>query len=172
MTIICKTKRLIIKHFTLDDAAFIIQLLNQESFIRYIADKNVRTMDDAIQYLNKGPINSYNTHGFGLNIVIEKTTQTPIGMCGLIKREELTYPDIGYAFLNDYLAQGYGYEAAKSVLEQGIKAHSLDTVQAVTMLDNLPSNGLLKKLGFQLIDVIELYGSQNNLYQYQNTAPK
>ncbi|WP_089139257.1 GNAT family N-acetyltransferase [Vibrio rumoiensis] len=167
MTIICQTDHLTIQHFTLDDAAFIVQLLNQPSFLRYIGDKKVRTLDDAIQYLTQGPIRSYKVHGFGLNLVIEKSTNTPIGMCGLIKREELSLPDIGYALLSNYSNKGYGFEAAKSVLEQGMKQHSLNAVQAITMLDNVPSNGLLKKLGFELINVIELYGSQNNLYQYE-----
>ncbi len=88
-------------------------------------------------------------------------------MCGLIKRPELDSPDIGYALLDDYCGQGYGFEAASMVLTQGMASYQLETVQAITLPDNIASNGLLTKLDFQLIKQIELYGMQNNLYQYQ-----
>lgn len=166
MTNLYQTQRLSIRRFTLEDARFIVQLLNQDSFIRYIADKNVRTLDDAIQYLTQGPLKSYAQHGFGLNLVALKESNQPIGMCGLIKRPELDKPDIGYALLDDYCGHGYGFEAANIVLEQGMKAHQIGTVQAITLPDNAASNGLLIKLGFELIDQIALYDSLNNLYQY------
>lgn len=167
MTNLYQTQRLIIRRFTLEDACFIVQLLNQDSFIRYIADKNVHTLDDATQYLNQGPLKSYAQHGFGLNLVALKESNQPIGMCGLIKRPELDCPDIGYALLDDYCGQGYGFEAANVVLGQGMKEHQIDTVQAITLPDNAASNGLLIKLEFKLIDQIALYDSLNNLYQIQ-----
>jgi len=98
MALLCETERLIVRHFELSDSDFIIQLLNQASFIRYIADKNVRTTEDAIQYLTNGPIASYQHYGFGLSMVALKACGTPVGMCGVLKRPELEHPDLGYAF--------------------------------------------------------------------------
>ncbi|WP_318515241.1 GNAT family N-acetyltransferase [Photobacterium leiognathi] len=167
MNIVCETESLVIRKFELTDTDFIIRLLNEESFIRYIADKNVRTNDDAIRYLTQGPIASYNTHGFGLNMVIWKSTNTPIGMCGLLKRDELDLPDLGYAFLSQYCGKGYAFEAAEAVISDEMKRYELTKIQAVTYPDNIASNKLLEKLGFELFGEMDLYGSVNNLYQFQ-----
>ena len=85
MKIIGHTERLVIRQLAFDDAAFIVRLLNEESFIRYIADKQVRTLSDAKNYLSEGPLLSYQTYGFGLNLVSLKESGTPIGICGLLK---------------------------------------------------------------------------------------
>jgi RimJ/RimL family protein N-acetyltransferase len=174
MILICETARLIIRRFTLQDAQFIVQLLNNETFIRYIADKQVRSVADAVNYLISGPMASYHAHGFGLNMVLVKhggpdsvaEPATPIGMCGLLKRPELSLPDLGFAFLPEFCGKGYAREAAAAMLSQAIDAHNLQTVLAVTKPDNLRSNALLLKLGFAFKDNIVLYGAGNNLYQY------
>ncbi|OOE38868.1 GNAT family N-acetyltransferase [Salinivibrio kushneri] len=166
MTLICQSKRLNVRQFILDDAPFIVELLNDASFIRYIADKKVRTEQDATEYLRHGPLASYQAHGFGLNLVERREDGEPIGMCGVLKRDELAYPDLGYAFLSRYTGQGYATEAAEAVLEETLIASGLNTVQAVTLPDNQPSNRLLEKLGFRLQRQIMLNGHSNNLYQY------
>jgi len=162
-----KTKRLYIREFNLDDTTFIIELLNQASFIRNIGDKMVRTQVDAIEYLNEGPIASYRRHGFGLNAVLLEGSNTPIGMCGLLKRDELSHPDLGYALLPAFCSKGYALEAAQAVLQQGKENHGLSTVLAVTLPDNLSSQNLLVKLGFNLKEQIDLYSSVNNLFECQ-----
>lgn len=166
MTVVCETEKLIVRHFELSDAEFIVRLLNQDSFIRYIADKNVRTEEDAINYLKQGPMASYAKYGFGLSLVVLKQCQTPIGMCGVLKRDELEHPDLGYAFLDEFAGKGYASEAAKQVLASTMSACQLDTVLAVTLPDNLRSNKLLKAVGFEFNQTMELYGMLNNLYQY------
>lgn len=167
MKVVCETKRLVIRQFELSDTVFIIRLLNDDLFIRYIADKNVRTHEDAINYLKQGPMVSYEKHDFGLNLVCLKGANTPIGMCGLLKREELKNPDLGYAFLPEYSGKGYAREAAENTLKTIMKTCSLDTVVAVTLPDNLRSNKLLETIGFIFKETVELYGSHNNLYEYR-----
>jgi RimJ/RimL family protein N-acetyltransferase len=166
MKVVCETDRLTIRHFNLNDTEFIIRLLNEESFIHYIADKNVRTSADALNYLTNGPISSYQNYELGLSLVLLKGTETAIGMCGLLKREELDYPDLGFAFLPEFWGKGYAKEAASSVIKKSMVVNPLSAVLAVTLPDNISSNGLLKKIGFCLKGTIEIYGSQSNLYEY------
>lgn len=166
MKIVCETKRLIIRELTLNDTSFILRLLNEESFIRYIGNKNVKSKKDAVKYLNDGAIASYKKHGFGLNIVLLKDSGLEIGMCGLIKREELQHPDLGYAFLSEFCSQGYASESSVSILKEGIKTHSLKTILALTLIDNVRSNAILKKIGFSLKKTINIYDHENNLYEY------
>ncbi|MFG6160245.1 GNAT family N-acetyltransferase [Halomonas sp. 1390] len=160
------TERLTLRHFEAGDADFIVRLLNDPSFIRHIADKQVRTREHAVHYLENGPMASYRAHGFGLNLVQLKGEGTPIGMCGLVKRDELDRPDLGYAFLPAFCGRGYAFEAAAAVLEQGMTAHALYSVLAVTLPDNARSNRLLTTLGFRAKGAVDLYGARNNLYEY------
>jgi len=161
-----ESERLIVRHLVLDDAAFIVNLLNDESFIRYIADKHVRSIADAIKYLKQGPLASYSMFGFGLNMVQLKTSKVPIGICGLLKREELPHPDLGYALLPQYCGKGYAQEAARLVLEDGLINISLETVLAVTLADNHSSKRLLQSVGFEESGVIQLYDCENLLYKF------
>lgn len=167
MKLVCKTERLVIRQLTLKDAGFVIRLYNDESFIRNIADKNIRTIEDAENYLTNGPLASYETYGFGLNLVSLRKTGTLVGICGVLKRPELDSPDLGYAFLPEYCNQGYATEASIGVLQHVVKALSLDTVLAVTFPSNKGSNRVLTKVGFELKGTIELYGLENNLYEYR-----
>ncbi|OEF23215.1 GNAT family N-acetyltransferase [Vibrio rumoiensis] len=167
MKVVCETDRLIIRQFELHDTEFIIRLLNEESFIRYISDKNIRTQDDAVCYLKDGPMASYDQYGFGLNLVYLKNDNIPIGMCGVLKRNELEFPDLGYAFLAEFVGKGFASEAAEKTLKVTMENHSLDTVYAVTLPDNSRSNKLLKSINFRFKERIELYGLQNNLYEYR-----
>ena len=166
MKVICETARLRVRQFNFNDAEFIVRLLNEESFILNITDKNVRTNAYAINYLTDGPIVSYQKYGYGLNMVLLKGTETPIGMCGLLKRDELDYPDLGFAFLSEFWRKGYANEAAAAVVIEEMATHSLKTILAVTSPNNVSSNSLLNKVGFSLTGTMEVYGSPSNVYQY------
>jgi len=162
--IVSETKRLRIRHFREADAEFIVNLLNEPSFIENIADKGVRNLVDAIKYLKDGPIESYRVNGFGLSMVELKESNVPLGMCGLIKREELEDVDIGYALLDIYAGNGYAKEAAEVVLKDGREIHGLKRIIAVTSPDNHRSIQLLARLGFKYEKMAELYGADNKLF--------
>ena len=144
-----ETERLLLRPFTTDDAPFILTLLNEPSFLQYIGDKKVRNLDDARQYLSNGPIASYERNGFGLGLVELKETQTPIGMCGLLKRDELPDPDIGFAFLPDFWNKGFAFEAAAAVMKDARARLKLGRILAIVNPDNYPSMKLLERLGMK-----------------------
>lgn len=162
---ILETERLLMRHLEQTDAAFILELLNEPSFIRFIADRGVRTLADAERYLLQGPIASYTKHGFGLFAVVLKETGVPIGMCGLIKRDELPDVDLGYALLERYWKQGYAQEAAAAVLAYG-KSIGLQRIVAITAPDNDASARVLEKIGLQFERVIHLptLGGESRLF--------
>ncbi|MGG3466162.1 GNAT family N-acetyltransferase [Neobacillus pocheonensis] len=146
---IMETDRLILRWLTPDDADFILELLNDPSWIRFIGDRGVRTLEDARNYIVTGPMNMYSQKGFGLYLTELKNTKIPIGICGLIKRDSLEDVDIGFAFLSRYQAKGYGYEAASATLAYGIKELSLKRIVAITSKDNNGSSKLLEKIGLK-----------------------
>jgi RimJ/RimL family protein N-acetyltransferase len=119
--IVLETERLQLSRLSYDDCEFIVELVNEPSFKRYIGDKNVKSQDDARRYLREGPIGNYEQFGYGLFLVNLRDTETPAGICGLVKREEFEDPDIGFAFLKRYRENGYASESAKAVLEYGFE---------------------------------------------------
>ncbi len=164
---VCETARLRISHFSEDgDAEFILRLLNEPSFIRHIADKQVRTLDDARAYLRNGPIASYTRHGFGLSRVALKEGDTPIGMCGLIQRDNFPDVDIGYAFLPEFWSKGYAIEAARGVLETAVQVHGLQRVIAVVNPDNSESSRMLEKLGFVFEKMVRMQPEEDEIRHF------
>ena len=151
-----ETERLLLRRLNVDDAPFILTLLNEPSFLRYIGDKKVRDLDGARQYILNGPVASYDRNGFGLCLVELKDSHTPIGICGLLKRDELPHPDIGFALLPDFWNKGFAFEASNAVLQDGRERLSVQRVLAITSLDNDASINLLERLGFKFEKVIKL----------------
>ena len=162
--LVLETERLRLRPFTIDDAPFVLTLLNEPSFLHFIGDKKVRNLDDARQYLLTGPIATYEKHDFGLLLVELKESHTPIGMCGLLKREELPDPDIGFAFLPDYWGRGFALEAASAVMKDARERLKLNQVLAIVNPDNDASIKLLERLGLRFERVkgdVKLYALPN-----------
>ncbi|MDR3679283.1 MAG: GNAT family N-acetyltransferase [Flavipsychrobacter sp.] len=157
-----ETQNLFITRLTEDDATFIVQLLNSPGWLQQIGDRGVRTIDDARSYLIKGPIHSYQEDGFGLMRVSLKTDDTPIGICGLIKRDALDDVDIGFALLPDYEGKGYGYEAAVAIMNLAVKLN-MARVVAITLPTNIKSVRLLERLGLRFEKMIRLPGDEEEL---------
>lgn len=143
-----ETERLIVKPFTILDADFIVTLVNTPKWKRFIGDKGIHSMEDAQRYLKMGPIKSYQEHNFGLSKVLLKEAQISIGMCGILKRENLGYPDLGFAILPEFEGKGYITEAARGVLKDAKERFAFKTIFAMTTLDNYGSQRVLLKCGF------------------------
>ena len=158
---VLETPRLVLRWVTTDDAPFIHELLNEPSFIQFIGDKGVRTLDDARNYILTGPVASYQRFGFGLYLVLLKETGAPIGMCGLLKRDTLPDVDVGYALRPAFWLQGYAYEAALAVLAHGREAFGLTRIVAITSPDNAGSRAVLEKLGLHYEESISLFPGQD-----------
>ena len=171
MTVL-ETERLSLRKFTVDDAEFILTLLNEPAFLRYIGDKKVRNLEDARQYILTGPVASYERYGFGLLLVELKESHTPVGMCGLLKREQLPDPDIGFALLSDFWNKGFAFEAAAAVLQDAVQRLKLERIVAITSLDNDASIGLLQRLGFSFEKIVQMSpeGEQLKLFASESLA--
>jgi len=165
---ILETDRLHLRQLSLDDADFILQLLNEPSFIQNIGDRGVRTLDDACSYILKGPVASYEKHGFGLWLVETKESGAPIGICGLIKRDVLADVDVGYALLPQFWSQGYALESASAVLSYARERLGLKRVLAVVNADNHSSIRLLEKIGFQYEKMVKLSADAPEIKLYAN----
>jgi [ribosomal protein S5]-alanine N-acetyltransferase len=130
------------------DAAFVLELMNDDAFIGFIGDRGVRTLADAQRYIENGPWTQYHVHGFGLWLVELRASATPIGICGLLKRDALPAPDIGFAFGPTYRSQGYAFEAASAVKALARERFHASSLLAIVSPSNARSIRLLERLGF------------------------
>lgn len=167
------TPRLRLREFTLEDAPFIVELLNDEAFLKNIGDRGVRNLDDAVRYLNDGPFASYRQRGYGLWAAQRKDTNEIIGMCGLLCRDTLPDPDIGYAFLPRHRSQGYAVEACTAVLDHAARTARLPRVLAITLPANLGSVNVLKRIGlrYEREIVVANPTGDETLHVYSITLP-
>ncbi|HEX8424602.1 MAG TPA: GNAT family N-acetyltransferase [Pyrinomonadaceae bacterium] len=146
---VLETERLNLRQLNEGDAAFILELLNDPSFLHNIGDRGVRTIEDAVRYISEGPVASYARHGFGFWLVELKDSATPTGICGLVKRDTLPDADIGYAFLPRFWSRGYAYESAAAVMSYALGALGLSRVLAIVNADNAGSIKVLEKIGLK-----------------------
>lgn len=151
-----ETERLILRRQTLEDAPFIMQLVNDPDWLRFIGDRGVRTVEDARRYIENGAMEIYRRYGFCFYLTELKRSGEPIGICGLTKRDSLEDVDIGYAFLPKFRGQGYASEAASAVLDYGQKVLGLKRIVAITSKDNVVSSRLLEKIGLRFERLLAL----------------
>ena len=153
---VLETERLTLRRLSTDDAAFVLELLNEPSFLRYIGDRGVLNPEDAAQYILNRLVTSYERNGFGLYLVELRETGIPIGISGLVKRDTLPDADIGFAFLPAYWSQGYAAESAVAVMKYAQETLKLDRILAITSPDNDASAKLLGKIGLRFERLIKL----------------
>ena len=143
-----ETERLYIREFNDNDAEFIIELLNSPGWLEFIGDRKIKTTEDALKYI-KFLQSSYEQHGFGMWLIALKEGNVKVGMSGLLRRVTLDHPDIGFAFLPQYIGKGYGYETAMTVKEYAMNHLKMKELLAITVPANDKSIQLLKKIGLQ-----------------------
>ncbi|RAN77841.1 GNAT family N-acetyltransferase [Bacillus sp. SRB_331] len=164
--IVLETERLTLRWLDVKDAPFILELVNDPAWIQFIGDKGLKNLEDAKKYILNGPVDMYNKMGFGLYLVERKEDLTPLGMCGLIKRDSLEDVDIGFAFLEKFRSKGYGYESAAAVIEYGVQKLGLKRIVAITSIDNVASGTLLEKVGLRFEKIISDSGEDLKLFGY------
>ena len=152
--LIISTQRLELREVTLADAPFIRNLLTSPGWLQHISDPEIASDKDAARYIREKVIREYRNQGMGLWAVIEKSSGTATGLCGLLRRTHLKHVDLGYAFLPEFQGKGYAREAAKACLEYGSNVIGLDRIIAVTKPDNPGSIRLLESLGMQEMDSV------------------
>ena len=163
---VLETERLILRRIATDDAEVILELLNEPAFIRFVADRQVRTTAQAAEFIAAKMLPSYAEFGFGFYLVELKESRIPVGICGLIKRETLDDVDVGFSILERFWRNGYAYEAAQAVMEYGKRVLGLPRIVGVTAPDNESSTKLLEKLGLRFEKMIHLpgYGAESKLF--------
>ena len=86
-------------------------------------------------------------------------------MCGLLKRDTLDAPDLGYAWLPRFRGRGLAREAASAVLAHARDVLGMTRVLAIVSPGNEASCRLLDAIGMQRLGVREVGGEPLLVYQ-------
>lgn len=164
-----ESARLRLRPMNLSDAEFILALTNDPGWLKFIGDRGIHSIEDAKTFILDGPRAMYQRLGIGSLLVELKETHTAIGSCGLLQRDYLELPDIGYAFLPEYRAKGYAFEAASAVLEYYNNSKEFSGICAIVSHDNKASIALLSKLGFSYQATITVDDGADEVALYQLT---
>ncbi|WP_379966750.1 GNAT family N-acetyltransferase [Epilithonimonas sp. UC225_85] len=162
-----ETERLIIKPVDINDAEFMMQLVNTEKWLRYIGDRNIHNLEDAEKYVREKNLPQIERLGFGNCVVILKSNQEKIGTVGLYDREGIEGVDIGFAYLEAYEGKGYAYEAARKIMDIGINEFGIKKVSAITLPENFSSIRLIEKLGLKFKEVVRIPNDDVDLNLYE-----
>ena len=160
------TQRLRIRPVTKDDAPFILKLMNSPKWVKFIGDRNVRTIEDAENYIAEKALSQLEKYGYGNNIVVRQSDDKSLGTCGIYHREDREDTDIGFAFLPQFEGKGYAFEAANKLMYMAQQHYGLTELSGYTLEDNLASRKLLERLGFHLKGVGKLPNSDAELLHY------
>jgi RimJ/RimL family protein N-acetyltransferase len=163
MAVTLETERLYLTKFTTLDTDFIIRLVNSPGWLQYIGQRNVTNQKQALEYMERMYFGKYKAGEPSFEKVILKETNQAIGMCGVLKRDSLEHPDLGYAFLPEYHGQGFAKEIARAAMQYFTKNYSIQKLIAITTKDNEKSIALLHSLGFVLEGTTSWPGEQQEL---------
>ena len=166
MSNIANTKRLSLRKIDLNDADFMLELLNDKTFINSINNRNIRDIEQAKTYIQEKMLISYRLHKYGMYIVEITETQERIGVCGLVFRDQFEYPDIGYAYLQRYHGKGYAKEAAFALLEYIKGEKEFKKILAICQAQNLASISVIEAMGFNYEKIVRLDGEDKDLNYY------
>ncbi|MEW6991026.1 GNAT family N-acetyltransferase [Colwelliaceae bacterium 6441] len=166
---ILETERLTLRLLEEKDQGMILTLLNEPGFIKNIGDKQVRDLQGALDYINHGPRAMQQSLGYSLYCCELKNTGEAIGLSGLIKRDGIEHPEVGFAFLEKYCRMGFGFESSSKVIQYAQDFLQLNVLQALCNTENIGSNSLLIKLGFTLQKEMTLDDNPQLIHLYEQS---
>lgn len=164
-----ETERLILRRVTIADADLLLAVWNDPAFMRHVGDRGVRTISEAVEAMESGALKLYADYGYGPYAMVRKADGSRIGICGLFKRDNLEFPDIGFGVLPDYCGQGYAGEASIAVMAHARDDLAIETLTAIVSQDNVASIGLIEKLGLAYVKMITMPGDDSEICLYSKS---
>ncbi len=161
-----ETERLSLRRLTLEDAELMLSVWNDPTFVRYVGDRGIRTIEAACVALEEGALKLFSDYGYGPFRVALISDDIPVGVCGLFRRLGLEEPDIGFAILPEHWRKGLAYEAASAVVSHAKSDLHLARLTAIVSPENDASVALIEKLGLQFERMQRLPGDDDDVAIY------
>lgn len=150
MKVIIETDRLLLREFTMNDGAIMLELNSDPVVTLYTGDP-VKDIAHAEQVLANTILPQYALYNHGRWAVHTKPGLEFIGWCGLKARPERNEIDLGYRYMQSAWGKGYATEAAWASLRFGFDQLGLPRIVGRAMPQNTASIKVLEKLGMQFV---------------------
>jgi ribosomal-protein-alanine N-acetyltransferase len=169
MNLILETERLILRPLELSDVDAFFAMNDNPNVTKYLRIP-LKSKAETEAYIQK-IINEYEKNGIGRFAVALKDTDKLIGFSGLKFRpnEENGFSevyDLGYRFAEEHWRKGFAVEAAKAWLDYGFNTMKLPVIYACAVSDNIGSNTVLKKLGFEFTNEYTANNEPHSWYKF------
>ncbi|PZP49255.1 MAG: RimJ/RimL family protein N-acetyltransferase [Pseudopedobacter saltans] len=146
--------RIRLRMFNKEDALFLLELCSSPNWLAMLGKRNINNLKSAERHLKNFILKEYSDHQYGFYAIESIEHQKTIGLCGITLRNTQEIPDLGFGILPQYAGQGFSYEAARLVLQHTKDSFSFEKIDAFATPTNIPSQKLLKKLGFVFLEEI------------------
>ncbi len=170
--LIFETDRLLMRPTGVEDAAFILELLNTPKWLKFVGDRNVHSEEEAQSYIESRMLPQLRRLGYSNYTLVRKSDGSLVGICGLYDREGLEGVDIGFALLPRFEGLGYGFEASARMKEAAFEDFGIEELQAITSKENIESQNLLRKVGFRLAGTTRLPDENEDLLLFKTNISK
>jgi len=172
MKYIFETERLKFREISMQDIDDLFEMDSDPDVHKFIEQNPVKSkaeIVDVVNLINK----QYADNGIARWAVIDKESGECIGWAGLkYFREELNnhkdFYELGYRFKQKHWGKGYATESSKAIINYGFEVLHLNQIYAITHLENVNSINVLKKLGFEFIEIFDYEGDLTNWFKLIN----
>lgn len=152
---VISTERLRLRPLLSSDATELLKLLNSPGWLRFIGDRNVKTLEEAqgyierIQHMSQVAYWAIESHPMAVNLPWAGPQPQFLGVVTLLQRDYLALPDLGFALLPEAHGAGVAFEASQALVSRLKECSSYRGLLAITLPDNGASQKLLIRLGFE-----------------------
>lgn len=143
------TDRCLIREITLQDIDALYELYAPPEITQYIEGLYENRAQET-EFIQAYIGNMYRFYGYGLWVIVDKTTNRLIGRAGLSHRQVdgQTEIELGYIIAKDRQGEGLAYEVCKKIMTMAKHFFDIEYLLLFTQKENIPSVRLAQKLGF------------------------
>lgn len=111
----------------------------------------------------------YRNNTGGMNALIDKNTNSLIGLCGLMLQnvDGIKELEIGYSILPMYWGLGYASEAAKKCKEIAKQNKWASHLISIIQIDNIPSQRVAEKNGMHIEKTTVYHNNTVHIYRIE-----
>jgi RimJ/RimL family protein N-acetyltransferase len=161
-----ETKRLIYRKFEKNDFDALFEILHNDNVTKFLPDKKAVTKERCEQWLNYFISTFDEKKKNTIYALVGKSDQKLIGYAGVAYVKEFDLHEIMYGLHEDYWGRGLATEAAWQMKDLA-DSYKLNKVIALADPYNFGSNKIVLKLGYELRDIINLWGMNLNYFEME-----
>lgn len=161
---IIETDRLMLRAVYFTDCHRLFEIFKNEEVMRYYGMFAITGLEGAISLIEALQSTFHENRGIRWAVVL-KETGILIGTCGFHNFNEFhRRSELGYELDQEYWHQGYGTEMLQAMIQYGAEQMNLHRIEALVYPENIPSQVLLERNGFEREGLLKAYAYFREVY--------